>query len=202
MADKKICEDKLCDVYLYEFRELSNDWRVRDGYVLQKLNSSGIIFSVIGLVLVQAKDNPYIQMGLSILGAFYCAIILLSILKDIHYRDGTEERLREYADHLGIYKEFNVPGSGAAFTRKIGYSFPANNPDNKKVPFYYNENIRPIYDNHSTFTLIVSFYLGCFLAFLSVLIYVSSPFFRVVIVLCLIRVGVFIWEKSGLSIRA
>lgn len=86
-----------------EYRELCNDWRQRDKYVLDKLSTAGILFSLLGLAVGSIPpDRPLIKLILLFAGATFSVILCISVAKDTLYRDGTEALLIRLATKLRI----------------------------------------------------------------------------------------------------
>jgi len=86
-----------------EYRELCEDWRWRDKYVLDKLSAAGILFGLIGVALGALPSTAWvIKLCLAFIGALFSFILSISVAKDTYYRDGTEELLRRLSIKLGI----------------------------------------------------------------------------------------------------
>lgn len=88
---------KHLDVLMAEYKEQCADWRMRDGYMETKFTRSAFVFSAISLVssvflaggLDVEKYNPVAIFLVFFLSGLYTFVMLVSIVKDIYYRDGS-----------------------------------------------------------------------------------------------------------------
>lgn len=86
-----------------EYKELCEDWRCRDKYVLDKLGTAGILFALLGLAVGQIPDeNPFLKLLLLFLGGLLSLVLAISVAKDTYYRDGTQEFVKSIARRLKI----------------------------------------------------------------------------------------------------
>jgi len=82
---------------LAEYQELCHDWRMRDGYMEAKFTNAAFVFSAITLLFFiftgRTSDGgasgliPWIIIFS--LASLYTFIMLISISKDVYYRDGS-----------------------------------------------------------------------------------------------------------------
>lgn len=86
-----------------EYKELCQDWRWRDKYVLDKLAAAGILFGLIGVAMGIIPPTAWVaKLFLLSIGALFSIILSISVAKDTHYRDGTEKLLIRLSTRLGI----------------------------------------------------------------------------------------------------
>ena len=82
------------EILKLEYKELCKDWRMRDKYVLDKLNASGIGLALVGLSIASIPAHEYLfKLSLAFMGAFFSWVMSVSVFKDILYRDYTEKLL-------------------------------------------------------------------------------------------------------------
>jgi len=108
-----------------EYRECSEDWRLRDKYVLDKLPAAGILFGLLGVALgTLPPETHLIKVLLVLIGGLFSIVLSISVAKDTYYRDGTEKLLRHLSARLGINNSLQTLKSledfeDLQFTRKI-----------------------------------------------------------------------------------
>jgi len=86
-----------------EYKELCQDWRWRDKYVLDKLPSAGILFTILGVAVFYIPSTLWwVKLCLLSIGSLYSIVLSISVAKDTHYRDGTEKLLIRLSTRLGI----------------------------------------------------------------------------------------------------
>ena len=114
------------EILKLEYQELNNDWRLRDGYVLNKLGTSVIFVILIGVSFGWLQGQKIAQICILTCGILFVLVNIISIYKDMYYRDATEELIRIITDKLGISNilkdmvnndTLNISGSN--FTRKM-----------------------------------------------------------------------------------
>ncbi len=113
--------DHSFEVRLEEYRQCSEDWRHRDKYVQDKFFQSTVLFTLLGavatIVAVFVRREPAgagpgpdsdtvrfawsLLSALGFLGVLHTFVTLLSVVKDAHFRDGTEVLLAFLGRRLG-----------------------------------------------------------------------------------------------------
>jgi len=93
------------DLLALEYAQLCNDWRMRDGYMQNKLTGSVFVFSVLGWVATALFDPKIdvpapIPVRIFLGAAAYALIVFLSVAKDAYYRRGTEAAMMAIAKQL------------------------------------------------------------------------------------------------------
>lgn len=155
-----------------EYRELCEDWRWRDKYVLDKLGVAGILFGLLGVALGTIPSTAWvIKLCLVLIGALFSFILSISIAKDTYYRDGTEKLLRRLSAQLGIRSSLRALVSledveDLEFTRKIEIK---RDKYSLRLPKWFKWLQNPLL-NRKTFRWILAFYLTAFLIFISLFI--------------------------------
>ncbi|MDD5190702.1 MAG: hypothetical protein PHE50_06650 [Dehalococcoidales bacterium] len=103
MIPNQVNPENDLEILLTEYRELCQDWRQRDKYLLDKLGVAGILFALIGIAVGAIPPaHSVIRIGLLLVGAFFSLLLCLSVTKDILYQDGTQKVLSRLALKLGI----------------------------------------------------------------------------------------------------
>ncbi len=148
---------------LIEYKELCQDWRMRDKYVLDKLGIASILFALLGFAMATIPEEKYlIRLLLLSLGAFLSFILCISIFKDIYYRDSTETLLECLGEYLcikgsllkmGCQKEFE---DDLKFPRKVRL---------KTSPTRFPRILEKIFRNRHTFKWVFYFYFIVFVVF-------------------------------------
>ena len=153
-----------------EYRELCEDWRWRDKYVLDKLSAAGILFMLLGVALGTIPPTAWvIKLCLLLIGGLFCLILGISVAKDTYYRDGTEKLLRRLSAQLGINSSLQTLQSLEGFDD--GLDFPGLQFPRKisilrdKSSIVLPEWLRNWLLDQKTFRWILAFYLGSLLIF-------------------------------------
>lgn len=167
----KIKDRKLLEI---EYKELCQDWRTRDKYVLDKLGAAGILFALLGLAIATIPEQKYlIRWLLALMGTFFSLTLSVSVFKDIYYRNNTEKMLKHLSKHLGITKSLqNLKYDDLTFEfgRKIHTKELKDTSLNSlKIPNFLKNFLR----NRATFNWIFYFYLISFIIFLILLVAIS-----------------------------
>ena len=152
-----------------EYKELCQDWRTRDKYVLDKLGIIGILFALLGLAIAGiSEDQHLIRLSLALIGVFFTLVLSISVFKDIYYRDGTQKLLKCLSGYMGIKSVLEESGcqpeilSDLLFSRKIKVNLKDTSLESLRMPGGFKENLR----KQDTFKWIFCFYLACFIVFL------------------------------------
>jgi len=142
--------DRTLDLLVDEYKEVNADWRLRDKYVEDKFIQSVFVFTLISALLAAAittaaesealqKALPVaLPVGFVLFGVlfFFALVMLISLVKDTYYRDGSERMSRLLLNALqlelgcycisGFRKEaedsrvpYPVPERSGPFIRKI-----------------------------------------------------------------------------------
>ncbi len=154
-----------------EYRELCEDWRWRDKYVLDKLAAAGVLFGLLGFAISNIPENNHlIKLCLLFIGGLFSIILSISVIKDTYYRDGTEKLLRRLSAQLGINSSLQSLKSLKGFKdglnfKKLQFSRKISINPNKsslKIPPW----LRNCLLKQPTFGWILVFYLGSLLIFI------------------------------------
>ena len=100
--------DKTLDLLMEEYKEVNADWRLRDKYVEDKFIQSVFVFTLISALLaaaitaiahsVSAREvlPVALPVGFVLFGVlfFFALVMLISLVKDTYYRDGSERMSR------------------------------------------------------------------------------------------------------------
>jgi hypothetical protein len=159
------------ELLLEEYRQLCEDFRMRDKYVLDKFIGVSFVSSLIGFAYTQvSSDCLFIEPCLLFIGALFSLIAAISVKKDTYYRYGSANVLKDLSNYL-----------------KINYYI--NNVIIKKK--YENKNINSLrwikldkgsenwFIKQTTFKWIFSFYLIIFFMFVSLFIFELSKISKV-----------------------
>ncbi len=153
-----------------EYELLSEDWCLRDKYVLDKLGASGVLFGLVGVALGTVGQNLWaVKLCLLFIGAYFSLVLSISVAKDTYYRDGTEQLLRFLSKELGIsntLKEMqdkegfpdSLKKANLQFTRKI--NMESEQSSLKNMGWLINWLVK-----RNTFGWILRFYIFTFLVF-------------------------------------
>jgi len=182
------CDDLQCRILIEEYRQWSEDWRLRDEYVERKFLSATFYITVsLGLIgwffsgfrnvnnTSGASGSLAIALILFLVLTAYILFMLVSLVKDVNYRDGTRQMIirvlqelknkcksmtsvdliKDEEKHLTISIPPSVCEKGLVFPRKVAvHSRLALSPVFKWFPMKI-----------STFNLFVVFHivvlLGC-----------------------------------------
>lgn len=158
-----------------EYKELCQDWRWRDKYVLDKLAAAGILFGLLGVAIGIIPPTAWaVKLFLLSIGALFSIILSISVAKDTYYRDGTEKLVRRLSARLGINSSLQTLKSldlksyfndglnfrELQFLRKISIQ---RNRSSLIIP----SPLRNWLLNRATFRWILAFYLVSFSIFLT-----------------------------------
>ena len=152
-----------------EYKELCQDWRMRDKYVHDKLGMVGVLFALLGLAIAGiSRDQHLIRLLLALMGVFFTLVVSISVFKDIYYRDGTQRLLECLSSYMGIeglLKELECQtkiDSDLRFSRKIKVEVKNTSLKTLRMP----GGLKEILSKKDTFKWIFCFYLACLTVFL------------------------------------
>ena len=105
-----------------EYKECSQDWRLRDKYVLDKLSAAGILFMLLGVALGTIPPTAWgVKIGLLVIGALFSFILSISVAKDTYFPDGSEKLLGRLSAQLGIYSSLQILKSLEGFDDGLNF---------------------------------------------------------------------------------
>lgn len=161
-----------------EYREVCQDWRQRDKYVLDKLSTSGLLFGLIGIAFgTIGEGHEIIELCILLIGIFFSFMLAISVAKDTYYRDASEKLGGSLALRLGIpdYLQKIEPLVSKLYVDKKGDKSTLNFP--RKISIKRDESsimvwgrLRDTLLDRTTFNWILAFYLGSCLIFINLLI--------------------------------
>ena len=167
-----------------EYRELCQDWRMRDKYVLDKLGVASILFALLGLAMAAIPDGKdVIRFLLASLGALYSFILCISIFKDIYYRDSTRKLIECLYEFLCIKNSLQnihcevVFEEGLRFPRKIKVK-DLGETSYSRFPKPIRNILGSIFKDRDTLKWVFGFYFIVFIVFLSYAIYILWVYWR------------------------
>ena len=148
-----------------EYRECCEDWRRRDKYVLDKLFAAGIVFMSLGVALgATPPDRSLIRLVVLFVGNLFWLVLVISTVKDMYYRDGTEKLLRRLSAQLSINSSLQALESLKSFDDGLdfqGLRFPRKiSIQRDKSSILLPKRVRNWLLDQATFRWILAFYLG------------------------------------------
>lgn len=158
-----------------EYPELCQDWRWRDKYVLDKLPTAGILFTLLGIAIYYIPPTLWwLKLCLLTLGSLYAIVLSISVAKDTYYRDGTEKLLRRLIAQLGIHSSLRALYlmsriNDGLYLREL--RFPRKiSIQRDKSSIRLPQRLRNWLLDRKTFRWILAFYLVSFSIFLTLFI--------------------------------
>ncbi len=192
--------EQVCNLLIEEYKEVNLDWRMRDKYVEDKFIGSIFVFSLISTLVafvITASDGPrggvffadfsYYLVGSVFFGVlfFFGLVMLISLVKDTYYRNGSERMSRLLlnvlevelgSDCISVLRREaedpeardDIPARHGPFTRKI--KAPVEGKAKLGIPLA----VEKLLSRRMTFRWITAFYalvtMGCLAISLSCLV--------------------------------